>query len=135
MKKKIYDEEHKKLIDLVTGLPFGYHAEYFYTFMICKLKSATNSEIFELYPANVKEQILQDLEELEQIREEKKAKETEEVEEILPEEVENQKRLTEMLCTLVNMRERHDIIRFISIFVKDIAIDEGYVQAYMKEGK
>ncbi len=64
-KKTIYKEEHKKLIDLVTWLPFGYNAEYFYAFMLCMLKRTTNAEIFELYPDNVKQQILQDLEALE----------------------------------------------------------------------
>ena len=56
MRKKIYEETHKKLIDLVTWLPFGYCAEYFYPFMLCMLKKNTRAEIFEMYPKKIKKQ-------------------------------------------------------------------------------
>ena len=74
MKKKVYSETHKKLIDLVTWLPFGYSAEYFYAFMLCILRDRTKAEIFDMYPVDIKEQILSDLEELNRIREERKLK-------------------------------------------------------------
>lgn len=64
-RKTIYSEAHKKLIDLVTWLPFGYSAEYFYAFMLCMLERNTKAEIFEMYPAEIKEQILRDIAELE----------------------------------------------------------------------
>lgn len=94
-KKTIYEETHKKLINLVTWLPFGYCAEYFYSFMLCMLERNTKAEIFEMYPTNIKKQILRDLEDLERKKAEKKKKETEVKSELSEKD--------KLLCSSVNM--------------------------------
>jgi len=118
MKKKIYYEEHKKLIDLVTYLPFGYQAEYFYTFMLLRLKDMTKSgaDIFEMYPKKIHKQILLDFEHLEQVAtERKKVQEAKEK----PELSEKDK----YLCSSVNMLceiKREDVQRYLYLLIKDV---------------
>lgn len=113
-KKRIFQNEaHKKLIDLVTWLPFGYSAECFYQFILCMLKKRTNAEIFELYPADIRKQILRDLEILDQRKEEQN-------------ETKVKKELSEkdmFLCSSVNMLskiEREDAQRYLNIIIKDV---------------
>ncbi len=111
-KKTIYSEEHKKLIDLVTWLPFGYGAEYFYSFMICSLQKLTNLEIIELYPNKIKEQILDDLECIKLKGEEKKKTE-------VKKELSEKDRL---LCSSVNMLceiKSEKVQEYINIIIKD----------------
>lgn len=95
MKKKVYSETHKKLIDLVTWLPFGCYSDFFYDFMICFLRKGTRSMIFNEYPAKMKKQILRDLEDLERKEAEKKKKETEVKSELSEKD--------KLLCSSVNM--------------------------------
>ncbi len=49
--KRVKDDMHRRLLELVYYLPFGYHAEYFYYFMVYSFESDDVLETF--YPRRI----------------------------------------------------------------------------------
>lgn len=113
--KRVKDDMHRKLLELVYYLPFGYRAEYFY----CMMSYLLPEECFYLMPKRITKPML----EIRAEREDRKSKEAE------PEleQTEEEKKTGEYRCNIARMIydiENLDTIESIYSFIIGILSDE-----------
>lgn len=109
--KRVKDDMHRKLLELVYYLPFGYRAEYFY----CMMSYLLPEDCLYLMPNRVTKPML----EIRAEREDRKAKESEPK----PEQTAEEKRAGEYRCNIVRMIydiENLDTIASIYSFIMGI---------------
>ena len=87
--KRVKDDMHRKLLELVYYLPFGYRAEYFY----CMMSYLLPEDCFYLMPKRITKPML----EIRAEREDKKAKDTE------LEQTAEEKQAGEYRCNIARM--------------------------------
>ena len=106
--KRMYNDMHRRLLELVYYLPFGYKAEYFY----CMMSYLLPEDCFYLMPNRVTKPML----EIRAEREDRKAKEAEPE----PEQTAEEKRAGEYRCNIARMiydTESPDTIESIYSFI------------------
>ncbi len=109
--KRVKDDIHRKLLELVYYLPFGYRAEYFY----CMMSYLLPEDCFYLMPNRITKLML----EIRAEREDRKAKEAEPK----PEQTAEEKQAGEYRCSIVRMIydiENLDTIASIYSFIMGI---------------
>ena len=89
--KRVKDDMHRKLLELVYYLPFGCKAEYFY----CMMSHLLSEDCFYLMPNRITKPML----EIRAEREDRKAKEAE----LEPEQTEEEKKAGEYRCNITRM--------------------------------
>lgn len=89
--KRMYNDMHRRLLELVYYLPFGYRAEYFY----CMMSYLLPEDCFYLMPKRITKPML----EIRAEREDRKAKEAEPE----PEQTAEEKQAREYRCNIVRM--------------------------------
>ncbi len=89
--KRVKDDMHRRLLELVYYLPFGYKAEYFY----CMMSYLLPEDCFYLMPNRITKPML----EIRTEREDRKAKEAE----TEPEQTEDEKKAGEYRCNIARM--------------------------------
>lgn len=89
--KRVNDDMHRKLLELVYYLPFGYRAEYFY----CMMSYLLPEDCFYLMPKRITKPML----EIRAEREDRKAKEAE----TEPEQTAEEKQAGEYRCNIARM--------------------------------
>ena len=89
--KRVKDDMHRRLLELVYYLPFGYRAEYFY----CMMSYLLPEDCFYLMPNRITKPML----EIRAEREDRKAKEAEPE----PEQTKEEKQVGEYRCNIARM--------------------------------
>ena len=89
--KRVKDDMHRRLLELVYYLPFGYRAEYFY----CMMSYLLPEDCFYLMPNRITKPML----EIRAEREDRKSKEAEPE----PEQTAEEKQAREYRCNIVRM--------------------------------
>lgn len=119
--KRVKDDMHRKLLELVYYLPFGCKAEYFY----CMMTYLLPEDCFYLMPDRITKPIL----EIRAEREDRKAKEVEPE----PEQTAEEKQVREYRCNIARMIydiESFDTIESIySFIVGMLSLKKGGVSA------